>query len=307
MTPLRQRMLEDMQMRNLSPRTQEAYIRAVAKFAKQFGKSPELLGPEDVRTFLLALIKRGASWSLYNQSRCALHFFYRVTLKKDFPKAEIVCAKAPKRLPVILSCDEVARFLGVIKNIKHRAMFSCLYAAGLRASELLSLRVTDIDSQRMVIRVRQGKGRKDRYVMLSPKLLMLFREYWRHHRPRTWLFPGKDPTQKMKRRGLGLICDYLARRAGLGKKVTPHRFRHSFATHLLESGTNLLTIQALLGHRSLRTTALYMHVSVQTVTATMSPLDLLQSGAKATAANVNGSAAPESLIPAPIAGNSSTS
>src|SRR6202171_4671991 len=151
MTALRQRMLEDLKMRNLSPRTQEAYIRAVAKFAKHFGKSPDLLGPDDVRTYLLSLIKGKASWSLYNQVRCALHFFYRVTLKKDFPKADLVCAKAPKRLPVVLSREEVARFLKVIRNLKHRAMFTCLYAAGLRASELLALRISDIDSKRMVI------------------------------------------------------------------------------------------------------------------------------------------------------------
>jgi site-specific recombinase XerD len=272
MTPLRQRMLEDMKMRNLSPHTQEAYSRAVAKFAKHFGKSPDQLGREDIRTYLLALIQRGASWSLYNQVRCALHFFYRVTLHKDWPKEVIVCAKAPKRLPIVLSRGEVGHFLGVIRN---RAMFTTLYATGLRASELLALQVSDLDSARMVIRVCQGKGRKDRYVMLSPRLLSLLRQYWREHRPNSWLFPGQTAEQPMHRGSLGVICKYLARRAGLAKKVTPHRLRHSFATHLLEAGTNIRTIQALLGHRSLRTTALYTYVSMETVVTTKSPLDLL--------------------------------
>jgi integrase/recombinase XerD len=277
MPPLRQRMLEDMQMRNLSPRTQEAYVCAVAKFAKFHGKSPDLLGAEEIRAFLLSLVQRGASWSLFNQTRCALHFFYRVTLKKEFPKQEIVCAKVPKKLPIVLSREEVARFLAVIRNLKHRAMFTCLYAGGLRASELLALRVSDVDSQRMVIRVQQGKGRKDRYIMLSPKLLALLREYWRVRRPRLWLFPSPNGKQPMTVRGLERICDYLARRAGLEKKVTPHRLRHSFATHLLEAGTDIRTIQSLLGHKNLQTTALYTFVSVQKVAATVSPFDLLDS------------------------------
>ncbi len=276
MTALRQRMLEDMQMRNLSPHTQEAYIRAVAKFALHFGKSPDQLGREDIRAYLLALIRRGASWGLYNQVRCALHFFYRVTLKKDWPVEEIVCAKKPKRLPVVLSRDEVARFLGVIRNLKHRAMFTTLYAAGLRASELLALQPGDIDSARMVIRVDQGKGRKDRYVMLSRRLLDLLRQYWLAARPRTWLFPGRHPQRPMTRAALARACASLARRAGLSKKVTPHRLRHTFATHLLEAGVDIRTIQALLGHRSLRTTALYTYVSMQKVVATKSPLDLLE-------------------------------
>ena len=256
MTPLRRRMLDDMRMRNLAPRTQDIYVAAVAKFALHYRKSPDRLGPEEVRAYLLTLIDRGASWSLYNQTRCALHFFYRVTLKKDWPPEEIVCAKAPRKLPVVLSQAEVARFLGAIDSLKHRAMFSTLYAAGLRASELLGLRPGDIDSQRMLIRVNQGKGRKDRFVMLSPRLLDLLRQYWRAYRPPTWLFPGPDPERPMTRRGLERLCTELAARAGLGKRVTPHQLRHSFATHLLESGTNIRTIQALLGHRSLQTTAL---------------------------------------------------
>lgn len=275
MTPLRQRMLDDMRMRNLSPHTEEAYLRAVTKFAQYFGKSPELLGPSEIRAYLLTLTKQGGCWSSFNQVRCALHFLYCITLKRDWPADEIVCAKTPKRLPVVLSRDEVSSFLGAIRNLKHRAMLTTLYATGLRASELVGLPIGNIDSRRMVIRVQQGKGRKDRYVMLSPRLLELLREYWRKYRPATWLFPGQDPRRHVDRRVPVQICAAVARRAHLRKKVTPHTLRHTFATHLLESGTDIRTIQALLGHRSLRTTALYTLVSMKTVLGTKSPLDLL--------------------------------
>jgi site-specific recombinase XerD len=268
-------MLDDLRMRNLSPHTQETYIRAVAKFAQHFGKSPELLGLPEIRGYLLALIQRGVSWGLYNQTRCALHFLYCVTLKRDWPADELGCAKTPKRLPVVLSRDEVLDFLRAVRNLKHRAMLTTLYATGLRASELVSLRGGDIDSRRMVIRVQQGKGRKDRYVMLSLQLLDLLREYWRKYRPTEWLFPGQDPRRHVDRRVTVKICAAVARRARLRKKVTPHTLRHTFATHLLENGTDIRTIQALLGHRSLRTTALYTFVSLKKVVATQSPLDLL--------------------------------
>lgn len=276
MTPLRQRMLDDMRMRNLSANTQEAYVRAVANFARHYKKSPERLGREEIRAYLVHLINKKVSWSLYNQIRCAIHFFYRVTLKRDWPKEELVCAKNPKQLPVVLSREEVARFLAAAPSLKHQAIYTTLYATGLRASELVTLRVEDIDSQRMAIRVHQGKGRKDRYVMLSPKLLALLREYWRAYRPQTWLFPGNDLNRHFHRRVLGSVCDTMARRAGLGKNVSPHTLRHSFATHLLEAKTDIRTIQALLGHRSLRTTALYTFVSLNTVVATQSPLDRLE-------------------------------
>jgi integrase/recombinase XerD len=279
MTPLRQRMLEDMQMRNFSPHTQAAYSRAVAHFARHFGRSPDQLDREHVRTYLLTLVERRVAWSTYNQVRCALHFFYRVTLKKDWPKEEIVCAKTPKKLPVVFSRTEVAQFLASIRNRKHHAMCATLYATGLRISELLALHVTDIDSRRMVIRVRQGKGSKDRYVMLSPKLLTLLREYWQAERPREWLFPGRLPGRPMNMNSFESICRSLSRQSGLAKQMTPHRLRHSFATHLLEAGVNIRIIQALLGHRSLRTTALYTFVSSEAVTATPSPFDTLESPA----------------------------
>jgi integrase/recombinase XerD len=275
MTPLRQRMLDDLRMRNLSPHTEEAYLRAVTKFAQHFGKSPELLGPSEIRTYLLTLTKKGGCWSSFNQVRCALHFLYCITLKRDWPADEIVCAKTPKRLPVILSREEVSSFLGAVRNLKHRAMLTTLYATGLRASELVALRVRDIDSQRMVIHVQQGKGRKDRYVMLSPKLLELLRAYWRVYRPAEWLFPGQNRQRPLDRRVAIQICAAAARRARLSKKITPHTLRHTFATHLLESGTNIRTIQVLLGHRSLRTTAMYTFVSAKTLLDTPSPLELL--------------------------------
>lgn len=223
MNPLRQRMMQDMEMRNFAPGTRATYVRQVAHFAAYFGKSPDRLGPEEVRTYLLSLVNRGMSPSQVNVTRCALQFFYRVTLKREFPKTEIVCSKNPRKLPVVLSQSEVAQFLAAAKKLKHRTLFTTLYATGLRASELVALRVSDIDSQRMVIRVRQGKGCKDRYVMLSPKLLSLLREYWKTYRPKDWLFPQRDvPTHPISKRYLELLCSEVARHARLEKPVTPH-------------------------------------------------------------------------------------
>jgi len=268
-------MIDDMRMRNLSTNTQDAYVRVVAAFAKQFHRSPDQLGSDHVREYLLLLIRRKVAWSTYNVARCALHFFYRVTLKMDWSPGEIVCAKPPKRLPVILSRDEVRRLLTAARRIKTRAMLTTLYATGLRVSELVGLKVADIDSQRMVIRVRQGKGQKDRYVMLSERLLAILREYWRARRPTDWLFPGDDPAKPLSRRVVQRNCDAAAGRAGLTKNVSPHALRHAFATHLLEAGTDLRTIQTLLGHQNLRTTALYTYVSPEKVSATKSPFDTL--------------------------------
>jgi site-specific recombinase XerD len=275
MTPLRQRLLDDMRMRNLSANTQDAYVRVVAAFARHFHTPPDLLGPSHVREYLLHLIGRRAAWSTYNQARCALHFFYRVTLGKDWGPGEIVCARPPKRLPVILSRDEVRRLLAAARRIKTRVMLTTIYATGLRVSELVGLKVADVDSQRMMLRVRQGKGQKDRYVMLSGKLLAVLREYWQEYRPADWLFPGGDPDKPLTRRVVQQNCHAAARRAGLTKAVSPHALRHAFATHLLEAGTDIRTIQALLGHQSLRTTALYTYVSPEKVSATTSPFDTL--------------------------------
>ncbi len=187
----------------------------------------------------------------------------------------IVCQKEEKKLPVVLSRDEVCRLLAAARRLKSRAILMTLYAAGLRVSELVGLKVSDIDSQRMAIRVRQGKGRKDRYVMLSSTLLATLREYWKAYRPSDWLFPGQDPQKQLTPRTVANICQSAGRRARLARQISPHTLRHTFATHLLEAGTDIRTIQALLGHRSLRTTALYTYVSLDKVAATTSPLDLL--------------------------------
>jgi integrase/recombinase XerD len=267
MTSLRQRMLEDMEMRNLSPNTQKNYVRQVAQFAVHFGKSPDQLGSEEIRTYLLSLVRRDASCNQFNVCRCALRFLFRVTLKREFP--DIVCAKRPKKLPVVLSQSEVAQLLAAPKKLKHRAILSTLYAAGLRVSELVGLRVADIDSKRMVICVRQGKGNKDRYVMLSPMLLELLRAYWQERRPKERLFP-------VTVRCVQMLCAAMARKAKLAKRVSPHTLRHSFATHLLENGENIRKIQVLLGHRSVQTTARYLHVSMDAITSTCSPLDRLE-------------------------------
>jgi site-specific recombinase XerD len=230
-------MLEDMQMRNFSPHTREAYVRAVAQFARHFNKPPDQLGTPEVHAYLL-------------------HFFYRVTLDREFALGRIVCQKEEHKLPVVLSKEEVRQFFAAVKRLKTRALLMTIYACGLRVSEVVHLQVGDIDSARMAIRVRQGKGRKDRYVMLSAKLLEVLREYWKEHRPPLWLFPGLDPNVPLNRKAVNQACAYAGRRAGLSKRISPHSLRHSFATHLLEAGTDIRTIQALLGHRSLRTTAL---------------------------------------------------
>jgi integrase/recombinase XerD len=274
MTPLRRRMIEDMKLKNLSARTINTYVSRVGTFARHFGRSPQDLGRDDVRAYLLHLVqKKKVSWSVYNQTLAALRFLYEVTLGRKDVLERIPFPKQPKRLPVVLSLDEVARFLAAIVGIKHRAILMTAYAAGLRLSEVTGLRVADIDSKRMVIRVQQAKGRRDRYVMLSPRLLALLREYWKLVRPTDWLFPGDVPGQPITGKAVHLSCVRAAQDAGLGKHVTVHTLRHSFATHLLEAGTDLRTIQVLLGHRKLETTAIYTHVSPAAVEATRSPLD----------------------------------
>jgi site-specific recombinase XerD len=276
MTPLRQRMIEDMRLRNYAPRTVEVYIERVAAFARYFGKSPEHLDAADVRAYLLFLIQeKNASWSYYGQAICALRFLYRVTLGKDWVVEGVVSPKKEKKLPVVLSPAEVTQFFQGITALKPRALLMTAYAAGLRISEVIGLRVADIDSKRMVIRVRQGKGRKDRDVMLSPRLLAVLREYWKVARPTDWLFPGDVPGHPITDGAVHRICVRAAHAAGLGKHVTVHTLRHSFATHLLEGGTDLRTIQVLLGHRSLGTTAVYTHVTAATLGAAQSPLDRL--------------------------------
>ncbi|MDB5821772.1 MAG: int [Herminiimonas sp.] len=276
MTPLRQRMLEDMSIRNLAENTQISYIRQVVAYAAHFHRSPEELGPEDVRAYQLYLMQtRKLTPSSIGIATGALRFLYKVTLKRDWTVEEIPMPKKPFRLPVILSREEVTRFLESVDSLKHRTLLMTAYAAGLRISEATHLKVTDIDSQRMMLRVDQGKGRKDRYVMLSPRLLDALRLYWKAVRPTLWLFPGDLSGQPITRGAVALACQKAHRASGIPKPITAHSLRHAFATHLLESGTNVRTIQLLLGHRSLATTSRYLKVATSTVCATSSPLDLL--------------------------------
>lgn len=276
MTPLRQRMLDDLRLRNYSPHTQYQYIYYIAAFAKHFGKSPELLGLEEIRAYQIYLVnERHISWSTLNICVAALRFLYHVTLGKDWDIQHIPYAKRGRKLPVVLSQDELAQFFQAISSLKYRAILMTAYSAGLRLAEVAALRVTDIDSGRMVIRVQQGKGRKDRYVMLSPALLTLLRTYWKAARPAEWLFPGRTLGEHIGPRAVQTACERAAEASGLSKKVTVRSLRHSFATHLLEAGTDVRTIQILLGHSSLQTTARYTHVSTATIRAAASPLDSL--------------------------------
>jgi integrase/recombinase XerD len=276
-TILRQRMTEDMQVRNLSRQTQASYVLQVSQFARYFNKSPAVLGPEEIRSYQVYLTnQKKLEASSIKVAVAALRFLYRVTLKRPWDFGEIVPSpKAPRTLPIILSPDEVVQFLGCIPNIKHRTILTACYAAGLRITEAVHLKPAAIDRQRMVIRIEEGKGRKDRYVMLSPKLLEVLSEYWWAVRPKVWLFPGDIPGQPITRHSVEKVCQAAHQRSGLSKPVTPHSLRHAFAVHLLESGADLRTIQLLLGHSSLNTTARYLRIATSKVCATTSPLDLL--------------------------------
>ncbi len=276
MTPLRRRMLDDMAVRNLAENTQSSYLQQIVSYARYFHRPPEELGPEEIRAYQIHLTQtRMLAPSSVSIATGALRFLYKVTLKRDWSVDEIPMPKRPFKLPVILSPEEVDQFLNSIGSIKHRAILMTAYAAGLRVSEATHLKVTDIDSQRMMLRVDQGKGRKDRYVMLSPRLLEVLRAYWKSVRPTLWLFPGDLPDQPISRDAVGQACQKAHRASGIKKPVTPHSLRHAFATHLLERGTDVRTIQLLLGHRSLATTSRYLKVATSTVCATTSPFDLL--------------------------------
>ena len=274
MTSLRRRMIEDLILRNRTPKTIKAYTGWVADFARYFHASPDHLGPEHVRSYLLHLVQeRKVSCNVQKQARLALQFLYRVTLGKEWVVEKVACPKAPKALPVVLSQDEMARFLDALQSPEHRALLMTAYAGGLRLSEVARLRVEDIDSARMVIHVRQGKGHKDRDVMLSPRLLAVLRAYWAKDRPRPYLFPGRQPDRPVSPRTVQMVCQRALEASGLSKHVHMHTIRHSFATHLLESGTDLRTIQVLLGHHSFSTTARYLHITTATLKSTRSPFD----------------------------------
>jgi len=277
MTLLRQRMLEDMQIRNFSQNTQRSYLQQISLFARHFRRSPDGLGPENIRAYQLYLTKEKklAPGSILIATS-ALRFLYTVTMKRPWDVEEVLpMPKKPQTLPVILSPEEVRQFLSCVFRRKARTALTVCYATGLRVSEAIALKPTDIDSQRMTIRVTQGKGQKDRDVMLSEQLLTILRDWYRFARPTEWLFPGVIPGSHITRSGIENACTLAHERSGLSKPVTPHSLRHAFACHLLEYGTDLRTIQLLLGHRSLSTTARYLRLATSKVCATRSPLDLL--------------------------------
>ncbi len=277
MSALRQRMIEDLRIRNYSPRTVDICIRAVARFAGHFGKSPDRLGTEQIRAYQVFLVEtRKASWAIFNQTVCALRFLYNVTLDREEFVNHIPYARPERKLPVVLSLSEIGRFFKAISNLKHRTVLMAMYGAGLRISEALQLQLTDIDSERMVLRIRQGKGRKDRYAPLSQTLLFALRTYWKVNRPEKWLFPGAKPDHPLHPTAIQKACKWARQEARLSKSVTTHTMRHCFATHHLEAGTDLRTIQHALGHRSLNTTAFYLHVATETRDRSpRGPVDLL--------------------------------
>jgi integrase/recombinase XerD len=276
MTPLRQRLIDDLTLRNRSSETIRAYIHVVAQYAKYIGRSPDQLGSDDLPKYLLHLKnERRVAQGTYNLHVAALRYFYRTTLSRPEIVANLCCTKTERKLPVVLSPEEVERFLAALASLKHRAILMTAYGAGLRVSEAVALRVPDVDSQRMVLNVRQGKGRKDRCVMLPARLLLVLREYWKAARPVDYFFPSRGRQGHISRVAVYQACRRAADEAGIAKRVSPHTLRHCFATHLLESGTDLRTIQVLLGHCNVGTTALYTHVSRATVLATISPLDAL--------------------------------
>lgn len=274
-SPLRRRMIEDMTMRKLAPATQASYVRAVRNFTAFLGRSPDRATAEDLRRYQLHLASSGASGPGINATVTALRFFFDVTLGRRRVTEKLTSVREPRKLPVVLSPEEVARLLDAAPGLKYRAALSVAYGAGLRASEVISLRIADIDSDRMVIRVEQGKGRKDRYVMLSEQLLHLLRAYWATSQPRGWLFPGRDPVNPLTPRQLNRACHAAAEAAGIDKRVSLHTLRHSFATHLLEQKVDVRVIQMLLGHKKLETTALYAQVATRTLRQVKSPLDHL--------------------------------
>jgi integrase/recombinase XerD len=256
-SPLRQRMIEDMTIRNLSRSTQQSYIYAVAKFSRHFQCPPDRIGMEEVRAYQLHLVAQKYSWTHINQVACALRFFYGVTLGRKDAIERIVSGREPERLPPVLNLEEIVRFLKAVEGTRNRVALTTAYAAGLRIGEVVRLKVSAIDSERMLLHIEGGKGGRDRYAMLSPRLLEVLRAYWRRARPSSWLFPGQEPGGHVSVGALQSACRVAKPNARIGKRVTPHSLRHSFATHLLECGTDIRIIQVLLGHSHVGTTARY--------------------------------------------------
>ncbi len=280
MSSLRRRMIEDMMVRGHGEKTKLDYIRAIKRFAAFLGRSPDTATAEELRAWQLHMSETNVSVSTFNQAITVLRFFFTVTCGRDDLVRNMRLRRAPQRLPVTLSPEEVARLIEAAPGpgLKYKAALSIAYGAGLRASEIVNLKIGDIDSERMLIRVDQGKGRKDRNVMLSPSLLELLRDYWREARPQGWLFPGQQSVAPISTRQLNRVVHAAAAAAEIRKRVSMHTLRHSFATHLLEENTDIRVIQVLLGHAKLDTTARYAHVATRTIRAVMSPLDAVRLG-----------------------------
>jgi len=286
-SPLRQRMLEDMALRKLAPQTQSHYLRAVINFTRFLGRAPDTATPEDLRRYQLHLVETGTTSSSLNAAITALRFFFAVTLDRAEAMAKMSPVREPRKLPVVLSREEVARLIEAAGTPKYQAALSVAYGAGLRASEVVAIKVGDIDRARMTLRVEQGKGRKDRYAMLSPMLLEYLRAWWRAGRAQGklldggWLFPGQNPVKAISTRQLNRICHMAADAAEIDKRVSMHTLRHSYATHLLEQKVDIRVIQVLLGHKRLETTALYTQVATEVLREVASPLESLSTPSSA--------------------------
>ena len=274
-TPLHRRMREDMEIRNYSPHTIDGYLRYAGQFAKYFGVSPDQLGAEHIRTYQLHLLQKEVSESIFIQTVCALRFLYETTLHRPWMVDYIPYPKKPKKLPVILSREEINALMQAPRHLKHRLILATLYTTGLRAAEFCQLQGADIDSERMVIHVRQGKGKRDRQVGLSPDLLPLLRRYWHLYQLQSWLFPGHRITEPITPDGVWFICKKARQTAQIKKAVYPHLIRHTYATHLLEAGMDLRSIQLLLGHATLRSTSIYLHVANPALRSTQGSLGAL--------------------------------
>jgi len=280
-SPLRRRMIDDMRMRKLSDKTQRHYIRAVHQFAGFLGRSPDTASVEDLRRYQLHLVDQGISPISLNAAITGLKFFFEVTLDHGELMYKMRPVRVPQTLPVVLSREEVARLIGAAANLKHQTALSVAYGAGLRASEVVALKVVDIDSQRMTLRIEQGKGRKDRYAMLAPLLLERLRAWWRVARAQGkmldggWLFPGMNPIDPLSTRQLNRAVHAAAKAAGIDKRVSMHTLRHCLATHLLEQKVDIRLIQVLLGHKKLETTSMYTHVATEILREVVSPLETM--------------------------------
>jgi integrase/recombinase XerD len=276
MTQLRQAMIKAMQLRNFSASTQQSYVSAIKQFAIYYKRSPENITEQEAQNYILHLAnEKNLAWSSCNVVVSSIRFFYKVILKKNYDNFYLPFSKKQHYLPEILTQDEIRTLLNVTKNLKHHAIFMTVYSAGLRVSEVAHLTINDIDSQSGVICVKQGKGKKDRYVPLSPRLLTELRHYWKAYRPAHWLFPGCDGTKPITRHGVLDAFKKATRKADITKHVSVHSLRHSFATHLLEAGTDIMNIKQLLGHSSISSTLRYTRISKQLVSGIVSPLDSL--------------------------------